>query len=207
MNARTASAAALVVALAVLARPTTARAFRTLAERPDFAGTAHVVWTPAEITFSIERDGAPGVSLASLIEISEASFRTWTELECVDLAISYDASASGPAAPDDGRNTLEWLDTYWAELGFPADAMATSDLAFEQGEDGQWRVVESDVYFNAVESGDADSELRSIRAVLSHEIGHSIGLLHWPCEPGGADGVPDCDAVPEGASTSCGLCT
>lgn len=194
----------IACAATLVGRPESARAYRTLSERPEFAGTSAVVWSPPEVEYVLHSESAPGVNLAHLLEIAEPSFATWSAPDCSQLSFAYGGVTDAPAAPDDSTNTIEWLRTFWSDRGYSSDVMAATDLLYARPEGGDWQIIEADIYFNAVDyewsarSGDPDSDLRSIRSVLTHEAGHLVGLLHSPCEPGGVDGAPSCEDVAGG---------
>lgn len=202
MNARLWSQIACLGAAVLALHPQPVSAYRRLADLPEFEGGAEVVWSTTPIDYSIQRDAAPGVSLTRALQVAEEALATWSGPECTaNLSFfSYDAGSVHNAAPDDGRNTIEWLRVGWADRGFSADVMASADLLYERSPEGLWRIVEADIYLNAVDyawsadAGEPDTNRRSIRAVLSHEAGHVIGLLH-PCEPSGGEGAPICDPV------------
>lgn len=188
---RAAFTCALLLALA-----SPALAFRTSSDvYPELAGTERVRWS-GPIEYDIHASGGPGVSPATILAQADYAFGRWSALECAQIESRYGSTTSSAAGPDDGRNTLSWVDLFWTDRGFPPDAVATTDLNFTRGSDGVWRLSEADLYFNAEDyqwsptSGTADGTLRSLRSVLLHEAGHAIGLAH-PCEPGGAGG-PDC---------------
>jgi hypothetical protein len=94
----------------------------------------------------------------------------------------------------DGRNTIAWVSD-WKARGYPSSAPGNTDMQY-RGREGAWQIGEADVYLNAQDfdfSFGTGSELEA-QAVITHELGHALGLLH-PCEPKGVDGAPDCDSV------------
>src|SRR5262249_17023075 len=100
----------------------------------------------------------------------------------------------------DGINTIQWIFSGWTSRGLDPSAAGATDVQYEKGADGKWVIVEADIYLNAenhrwVASGTPPTGLRDLASVLTHEMGHLLGLLH-PCEPGGADGAPDCATDP-----------
>jgi len=109
------------------------------------------------------------------------------------VAFADAGTISADAAPGDGANTVQWTE-YWLGRGFAADAIATTDVQFREVE-GEWRIVEFDMYFQsglswAVDAG-VDAEYR-VDYVAAHEAGHALGIAH-PCDEA-TSGVSACGA-------------
>ena len=173
-------------------------AYRTTASLPEApAGAEPARWADGVAAFSLHADGAPGLSFSAVESTIRGAAAVWSEPECSSLELRYLGATMSSAVPGDTRNTIEWIPSGWTERGFPSDAAASTDVLYIVAPDGAWRVAEADVYLNAeahswVLEGDAP-DARSIRSVMVHEFGHLLGLLH-PCESGGSDGAPACDA-------------
>jgi hypothetical protein len=178
-----------------------ALAYRTASELPELAGTERVRWALPFIGYVLHPDLPSGLARTDVEAALDLSFRAWTTPACSGVGFVQLGAAPTAAMAEDGVNTVQWLRSGWSELGAPSDAAALTDVVYERGPNGDWVIVEADLYLNADDHTwtlDGRDGARDVRAVVTHESGHILGLLH-PCELGGEAGAPDCDDVPEAA--------
>lgn len=171
------------VGVALLAiRP--AAAYRTGADTPDLADTSRVTWPSNDVELTLSGPTPSGLAPQSVHDTLLAAVGTWNSVSC-SAARLHVAPATGEAPRrGDGVSSVAWV-ADWTARGFQADAPGVTDTQYERDAQGAWRIVEADVYLNAQHFGWAlsfavDGE-REIPAVLTHELGHVLGLLH-PCE-------------------------
>ena len=158
-----------------------AHAYRTLAEEE---GTdAPIVWSVAP---TVSLRATPGLTPERRELLStelEAAVAVWNAVDCTDPLLSLRASATA-ATPDISIETVE----DWAGAGFGADATATTEVALATMPDGTVEITSAVIYLDASATWvayetDSSPDVRDARAVLVHELGHALGLLH-PCEVG-----------------------
>lgn len=179
---------AVAFALAIVAAPRTAHAYRTFADDPEVnfaaAWSAPVAFDLATTTLPAEVDGA-GFEAA----MSRAT-SAWGAPACSTLRIGYRSDPSGAPAAADGRNTVAFILSGWASMGLAPDRGAVTDTRVERDASGAARIVEADILLNAegfdfvdadVLGGDLGPDQLDLATVLRHELAHAIGLLH-PCE-------------------------
>ncbi|MEZ4338207.1 MAG: hypothetical protein R3B82_16420 [Sandaracinaceae bacterium] len=191
------------LAAVVLLTAGTAHAYRTGGELPELRGTERVAWSTSRVAYRVHEDGGPGVPLSTVRDTAEQAFGAWSDLECASVVFENRGIATSRARPDDGANDIYWIREtgLWAELGLGADALAITDITYERPEGGDWQIAEADILLNgagyrwARESGNPDEPIRSLRAVLTHEAGHFLGMLH-NCDVGSDPGAPACGAMP-----------
>jgi hypothetical protein len=181
-----------------------ARAFRTAGDDPAFEGTSRVRWSDDVIVFRLHQTNPSDVTLSQLRTAIDGAFSRWST--ALDLQVVFQLEETDDAAVRaDGINTIQFVEKGWQAMGFQTEAAGLTDLGYELGVDGAWRIVEADLYLNGedyrwISSGAAESA-RSLDSVLTHETGHVLGLWH-PCEVGGNGGVPDCAEDPAFAATT-----
>ncbi len=201
--------AGTVVAVGLCLSARQAHAYRTAADLPEIPDGAIVRWATEPVGLRLHDDEALPASLQTVEGALTRAVDVWAKPACARTPLSYGGISSGPAAPKDGSNTIQWITDGWTDRGFDPDLPGFTDVEYESTGEA-WQVVEADIYLNAENfawvqeqepTGDALPEgTQSIVGVLTHEVGHVLGLLH-PCEED-VDGVPECASDPAFALTT-----
>jgi hypothetical protein len=182
----------LALALAAGLTATSAHAYRTAGDLADFEGTTRVGW-PGGVTSFVLVDDIPGAvgGVGTNAELIASALQAWMDVSCTSVVAGLEGTTSADASYGDGTNTIQWVRSGWEDLGFQPGASGATDLVYEEV-DGQWVIVEADVYLNleahewttGAATEDTPEGTAEVVGVLTHELGHALGLLH-PCEESG----------------------
>ncbi len=174
-------------------------AYRTGEDSPSLAGKGRVGWVGSEVPFHLSEGELPaGLGKAEVEQALSRSLATWSSPECSAIQPVFAGWSQEPAGSRDGKNTIAWI-VDWVDRGFPEAAPGNTDMQY-RGRDEQWRIAEADVFLNAADFdwSTRTDDATSVEVVLTHELGHALGLLH-PCEPAGEDEAPVCSEPPRDA--------
>lgn len=164
--------------------------YRTNADLAEITDSERVVWSTAVVTLEVTGN-SPGPFAQDATRLAlQTALQQWDAPPCSALRLQLDANSGPAAAPGDGRNTVQWLTDGW--LG-GADSPSYADVQFEKSGSGAWTIAEADIYLNSKHPTfrDPGATADYLRAILAHEIGHVVGLIH-PCELTATEGAPIC---------------
>ncbi len=200
MKSAAASLALVAAAFAIPSgSPTVAHAYRTYADDPEVVTSAR----QREDRLSWDLSTLADDSAADAVEAAtREALATWAAPECTNLRSEFTGRAEAPAAAGDGRNTVEIVRSGWLARGFPEGRGATTDVQIRtaDGVPRQAEITEADVYINFESFGfgvaGATASDLDLQGVLTHEVGHVLGLLH-PCEEEPTELEMGCDVSPD----------
>jgi len=131
-------------------------------------------WPQSGIQWTIETGGMPGMSSGDFQDAIEAAFQSWEDVGCSTIDFDYDGFKSWD--PGNGIHVTVKTSSWDPSVG-DALAYALPDA------DWQGEIDSVDIVFNAVDvewsvSPNPGYGFQDVQGVVSHEIGHSLGLDH-----------------------------
>lgn len=145
------------------------------------AGLVH--WESREIPYRIHVAGSADLDDGSDIDAVKASFDAWSGLPCANFRFRFDglSEATEAGQADDPRvNLVVWREdpAAWIELGYSPLYYAVTTLSFSRRTAA---LEDADIEVNGgYHTWTTDDAIVSVdvRNVLTHEVGHVVGLDH-----------------------------
>lgn len=185
---------ALVAGLAVVASPTSASAYRTAADELGVPGP--VTQSGYVVQVGASPVGAPTLTAEELLSAAQAGAAAWAQ-PCSPFRFEVAPMSMGFASDADGITSIVVVSSGWAARGYASTQAAITEARYVRF-GARWVIADADILVNADTFDWATADV-SLTAVLTHELGHALGLAH-PCELGGVLGEPEC--TPELADAS-----
>ncbi len=136
---------------------------------------SHATWTTLPVPFALAAPGSKTLGLAPAGDLAVAA-AAWARPSCSAFRATVTATAVVATPGDDGLNVIFFEDAAW-----PAELVpnALGQTIIHQNPDGSMH--DADILLNAVGrtfSLQGDAGTVDVRSVLTHELGHALGLAH-----------------------------
>ncbi|MCB0272497.1 MAG: matrixin family metalloprotease [Bdellovibrionales bacterium] len=132
----------------------------------------------------VDEDGCDSSgSCVSIYQTVVNSINSWKDVSNADVKLSKITTKSISGTPHyDGVNQIKVYTSGWNDLPFnpPASALAVTISTYKDPNE----IIDSDIFFNAENFGwavintDEENNVYDIQNVLTHELGHFLGLDH-----------------------------
>jgi len=171
----------------------------------DCVTTGAILHWPADcVTFDIQLDGSPksDLSAADVSEVVERAFKPWLRAECGNGNPSIKVGTYGPVTCDESRfnktgrnaNIVMFREDRWPYPG-QIDTYGLTMLRYDIHTGELW---DADVEINTADFdvgvGSEDDRV-DLQSILTHELGHFLGLSHPAADQVDATMSADWDGV------------
>jgi hypothetical protein len=138
---------------------------------------SHALWSTLPVSFALAAPGSRDLGLSPASDLAVAA-ESWAHPSCSGFRATVTASAVTATPSDDGQNVVFFEDSAW-----PAELVphALGQTVVHQSPDGSMH--DADILLNGAEfrfSLQGGGATVDVRSVLTHELGHALGLAHSP---------------------------
>jgi hypothetical protein len=147
-------------------------------ERPEGTGLAWTApgpkWASLPIAFFLAMPGSGDVGLEAGSELDVAA-RMWSTVKCTAFRATFGGTTTASPA-DDGVNAVYFHEASWPSALTPKGLAQTVIHV-----DALNQIRDTDIHVNGVDytwSLQGGGAVPDVRAILTHEMGHSLGLGH-----------------------------
>lgn len=176
-----------------------------------------VLWGAQRSPLSIELHaaGVDALSVEDLEGVLRSTIAEWNSVPCAWLEMEYGGQTEDHVAVD-GRQIIEWIEDEDAWVYGSMSAGATISVVYDDPDTPEREEPRVDIAFNGVDfewriggSEVWDGTVLDPEAVLTHEIGHLLGLAHARDDNAATMGpayLPDLSQRSLGLDDKIGLC-
>jgi hypothetical protein len=147
-------------------------------------------WAQTCLSFAVQKDGSPlrGIDYETAHQVTVDAFTTWLHADCSGAPPSFVVMDYGAAECDVAQynrtkpnaNVIMFRDDGWDKQDDPFNTIALTTLSYdtETGELYGADVELNSARFDFGTSETPQSSKKDLQAVMTHELGHFLGLSH-----------------------------
>jgi hypothetical protein len=135
-------------------------------------------WASSSVTVRIQQDGAAGITDGSDILAIRAALATWMLPTCAAFAFVDGGLTPTGGAANDGTNRISFTQSWSGPVG----VVALTEQIIDTGVSPQ-QYIDADITANETDfawATDGDLHAYDVASVMTHELGHVVGLAHSP---------------------------
>ena len=135
------------------------------------------VWSTMPVQFWINQMGSPPIVNGSDVAAVQAAFQTWQNVSTASISFQYMGTTPIGTVGQDGLNVITFVDNT-VPLG--SDTVASTFSFFTVDGTGSLVIQEADIALSpsVAFSTSAEPGKYDLQSVLTHEVGHFLGLDH-----------------------------